>query len=122
MVYLDLSVKDIEESARFYVDQLGLFDRLTDRRLKCRYDIDLIIDLVLCATHQHHECFDQSGHSTSSFRVHLSDEGPQLEILSKLKSQSVEFLERTDLGGHCLNFTDPSGNRLVVHANHGVIT
>jgi len=122
MVYVYVPVSDLEASVRFYVDQLGLFDRLTEHRLKCKFDIGLFVELVLCGTDEHSLRFHQKRHCVASFRVHLTDKGFGINLLRKLREQSVYFEENADLGGHFLTFTDPSGNRFVVHANHGVIT
>jgi len=122
MVYINLSVGCIETAEIFYADKLGFFDR-TARRLVCNMGVDLILDLNECKTEGHFQCFDQSTHVKSSFWIHIGGDLGQesIELLDHLQRNGVEFEDTSNLGGHYLKFTDPSGNKFTLHAHLGVI-
>lgn len=122
MVYLNLSVKNIEETAEFYSKKLGIFDFQSDRRLICNLGVDLIIDLFEIGTESHLQCFGQKNHAPSSFWVDAGGDDQYLEIkvFETLKVNSVQFEDVGNLGGHFLNSNDPSSNKFTLHAHLGV--
>ena len=122
MVYLNLSVANIEEAVEFYSKRLGVFDFQSDRRLICNLDVDLIIDLFEVGTESHLQCFGQEHHAPSSFWIHAGgdEEHIEIEIIEKLKVNGVQFEDVGNLGGHFLAFTDPSNNKFKLHAHFGV--
>jgi hypothetical protein len=122
MVYLNLSVGNIEETISYYVEKLGIFDYEAGR-LVCKYGVDLIIDILEVGSKAHNEVFEQDVHVMSSFWIHVGEsvDGYELQIKDRLASNRVKYQEVGNLGGHCLNFTDPSGNKFSLHAHHSVI-
>jgi catechol 2,3-dioxygenase-like lactoylglutathione lyase family enzyme len=124
MVYINLSVKDIGEAVAFYKDKLGIFSLQGDTRLICSINVDLIIDLTLCGTERHKERFGQGSHVVSSFWISPSDALDETKILifENLRRHEIEYEEEANLGGHFLYFRDPSGNRFMLHVNHGIFT
>ena len=120
MVYLNISVKNLQESIKFYADSIGIFHYEADR-LTCKYGVELILDLVQVGTESHSQKFDKSEHVKSSFWISINDKVSDVFILNHLKENNVQYEEVTNLGGHYLNFIDPSGNKFTIHAHHGVI-
>ena len=121
MVYMNLSVRSIEESIEFYCNKLGIFRHMGADRLVCTIDIDIIIDLCEIGTDRHKRVFSQDSHAISSFRMrpdddHIYDEGYQINILGSLKANDVDYVETKNLGGHKLRFTDPTGNKFGLSA------
>jgi hypothetical protein len=127
MVYINLSVHSIEESANFYANKLGIFDVQADTRLICKIGIDLILDLWACGSDRHRVVFGQDGHSVSSFSIYLGPNLPdyreiKLEILEQLDEHKVVYETTKNLGGHRIRLTDPSGNKFEIAGSHGLIT
>ena len=122
MVYLNLSVVNIEKSVEFYSKKIGIFDFQSDRRLICNLGVDLIIDLFEIGTESHVQCFDQECHAPASFWVHAGgdDQYTEIKVLENLKNSGVQFEDVGNLGGHFLKFTDPSNNKFTLHAHLGV--
>ena len=121
MVYMNLSVRSIEESIDFYCNKLGIFRHMGADRLVCTIDIDIIIDLCEIGTDHHKHVFSQDSHAIASFFLrtrddHIYDEGYRINILGSLKANNVDYVETENLGGHKLRFTDPTGNRFVLGA------
>ena len=122
MVYLNLSVNNINEAVEFYSKKLGIFDYQATRRLICNLPIEFIIDLNERGSDKHRESFNRDTQIISSFRITPNDRGDdlKLEIIEHLKENEVEFEEVINLGGHYLSFIDPSGNKFTLSANSGV--
>ena len=123
MVYINLSVNCIQTATAFYVEKLGLFDHFCEGRLICNQEVDLIIDLTLQGCERHLTHFGQDHFSRSSFEIHLGgdiDDTP-IEIIEHLLRNGVEYKETRNLGGHWLQFVDPSTNRFTLHSHLGVL-
>ena len=122
MVYLNLSIIDAEEAIEFYEKLLGVFEAQSISRLIFTLDADLIIDLHECGSESHLEHFETDEHIVSSFWVHVGGQGhgKEIPILSSLKQKNVKYDEVINLGGHYLNFRDPSGNKFTLHAHGNV--
>ncbi len=121
MVYLNLSVLSKNSSVDFYVNKLGFFDYIAGR-LICNMGVDLIIDLLECGTEEHLFCFNSMGQVQSSFWIHVGNDSNnmKIEVIDHLVRHAVIFENESNLGGHCLGFVDPSGNKFKLHANLGV--
>ena len=123
MVYLNLSVNNVNNVVEFYSSKLGIFDFQAERRLICNIGVDLIIDLVLQHTDEHREIFDKDTDTISSYwisRTNFDDSTP-INIIKNLQEHSIKYEEVKNLGGHYLNLKAPSGNKLTVHVQYGVI-
>lgn len=71
----------------------------------------------------HKDIFETDNHIISSFWIHVesSNNQPEYPFKDRLKLNNIEYEEIEDLGGHRLKFTDPSGNKFSIHAEHGII-
>ncbi len=121
MVYLSLSVNDVEASLIYYRDKLGIFTSMGDSRLICKVGPDFIIDLYLVGSDRHKNIFGCSSHQLSHFSISLK-EHDDLEILDHLSKQSVEFEDDGNIAGRFIKFIDPSGNIITLVAHHGQIS
>jgi len=92
MVYLNLSVENIELTKEFYADKLNFFRREAGR-LVCTMGVDLILDLVEVGSEHHMECFGQNSHVPSDFWIHAGggDSEEIFEVLDHLQGKGVNF-------------------------------
>ncbi len=121
MVYLSLSVKNIDSSFEFYSKKLGMFKTMADSRLICTVGPALIIDLYVIGTERHKNIFGCVSHQVSSFSISIKEHS-NLEILDHLHSKGVEFEDVGNIAGRYLKFNDPSGNALTLVAHHEQIS
>ena len=122
MVYLNLSTESIEESKYFYTNCLELFEPIGENRLVCSSGPELIIDLVKCGSDCHAEIFQTPDHVNSSFWISHSEGVTELPIITRLQNRGIPYEEVANLGGHRVIVKDPSGNRMMISADHGLIS
>ncbi len=122
MVYLNLSVANLNSAIDFYANKIGIFEHQAYGRLICGLGVDLIIDLNECGSERHRSIFGRDDHVPASFWISVGDNSSEenIAILHKWKSNHVPYAEVRNLGGHYIQFTDPSSNRFTLHANLGV--
>ena len=120
MIYIDLSVTNLDEICEFYVDGLGLFTAQLNTRLICNSGPQLILDLSQPGTERHDQNFNSKRLMPCSFRLQYEDEIDELPILSQLRKMNIPYDEVANLGGHCVTVFDPSGNRVSISSRLGV--
>lgn len=124
MVYINLSVNDLQRSVEFYSSSIGFFDSLHGDRLTCNVCPELTLDLIQVGTDRHRKRFGLSHFCPSSFSLHIetqddSSVARKLEIISRLQRQDIPYQLVENLGGSFISIIDPSGNRLGVHTHCG---
>lgn len=123
MIYIDISVESVDDAVDFYSKKLGVFDIQGNERLICNIGTDFIVDLYQVGTDRHRKVFERDSHVIASFWISPPDmaEDGSLNIVKRLQEHAVHYDEVKNLGGHSLSFKDPSGNKFMLWANHGVI-
>ena len=120
MVYLSLSVEDIDQSRIFYVDILQLFKVQSGNRLICNSGVDFILDLYQVGTAEHESVFGKPEQLKASFMLRFEDDS--LPLLAELKANSVLYELNDNIAGSFLRLKDPSGNEITIsHQNCGGI-
>lgn len=79
--------------------------------------------MLECESDRHYEHFGSHDHVVSSFRIYVGgDYGEQdFHVIDDFVSKGVEFDEVHNLGGHYLDFIDPSGNKFCLHGHSGAL-
>ena len=118
MIYLSLSVNDIDSTIDFYTHAIRIFDSMSDSRLVCNSGIDFIIDLYEIGSERHRDVFGVDTHAPSSIAM-LHGEGIKIKILDHLSKFGVEHKVGMNIAGHFLRLEDPTGNRISILAHDG---
>jgi hypothetical protein len=120
MVFLNLSVINIETAINFYVHTLKLFKLQRPNRLICSKGVELILDLREIGSEEHLNIFEQSLHVKSSFTI--SFDNTKLLLSDDLTANLFDFELTRNIAGSFLKMNDPSGNKLIIrHQDAGGI-
>ncbi|WMS89019.1 VOC family protein [Pleionea litopenaei] len=87
MIYLNLSVNNLEESIDFYSKKIGLFSGSYDR-LICETGAKLIIDLLEVGSEDHFRVFGSDSHMMSSITIFYEDD-IKIDLLGRLKDNGI---------------------------------
>lgn len=120
LIYLNLSVNNIQEAQDFYSKKIGLFTG-SYNRLICESGPELIIDLLEVGSEEHLRVFESDSHVKSSFTI-LHEDKTKLELLNRLKEHGVEFQNEPNMMAEFIDVKDPSGNAISIGASHGCIS
>ena len=120
MVYLSLSVNNLNQAIDFYSKVMRIFDSMAESRLVCNSGVDLIIDVYEIGSKSHKEIFSVENHSPSNIAIHHG-EGIKIKIKEHLKLCGIKYKFSGNLAGERLSLQDPSGNKIAIWANHGGI-
>ena len=121
MIYLNVSVLNVEEALDFYSQKLGLFSRKGyESRLVCDSSPDLIIDFFEVGTKEHFEQFESNSHVKSSFAIH-HDNNTKIELFEGLRKHGIQYNEEPNMMAQFIEIIDPSGNSISIAADHGVL-
>jgi hypothetical protein len=113
MVFLSLSVENIEESTEFYTRTLNLFKLQAPNRIICNSGVDLILDLYRVDSDAHLSVFGQKSYVKSDFTVSYEDS--ELLLSGNLTENLFEFDLQNCIAGSFLRMKDPSGNKITIH-------
>lgn len=119
MIYLNLSVKNMQEAHDFYSRKIGIFSGNYDR-LICESGPKLIIDMVEVGSDDHLRLFESESHVKSSLTI-LHEEDTKLELLDRLKEHGISFKSAPNMMMEFIDIRDPSGNAISIGASHGCI-
>ncbi|GGY87486.1 hypothetical protein GCM10011613_35850 [Cellvibrio zantedeschiae] len=119
MVYINLSVINIEETINFFTTVLRIFD-VMGTRLVCNSGIKLIIDIHKAGSESHLSAFDTNTHVPLCFGIHHG-ECIKIKILNHLKELEIEHDFTSNIAGELLKLKDPSGNRITIMSHYGGI-
>jgi hypothetical protein len=120
MIYISLSVIELENTNHFFTNVLRIFDSMAGSRLVCNSGIELIIDLYEIGSERHKNVFGIDEHAPASIAIHHGD-GIKIKILDRLKKSGVKHELIGNIAGEFLNLTDPTGNKVAIWAHHGGI-
>lgn len=120
MVYLALSVMDLNKSVEFYTKYLRIFDAMGNERLVCNSGVDLIIDLYRAGTEIHEHIFGTQNYVPGRFSIHHG-EHIKLKVIEHLKIHGIEYEYTANIAGVFLELNDPSGNSIGIWGHHGYI-
>ncbi|HSX85725.1 MAG TPA: hypothetical protein VLE50_09985 [Cellvibrio sp.] len=120
MIYISLSVNELNSTFYFFTKVLRIFDGMTDSRLICNSGIELIIDLYEIGSDRHRNVFGIDTHAPASIAMHHG-EGIKIKILSRLKELEVKHELIGNIAGLFLNLEDPTGNKIAIWSHHGGI-
>ena len=107
--HLTLSVRDLDRSAVFYRDTLGL-------RLHARWDRGAYLsagDLWLCLSLDAGAAISAGGYTHYAFSISQHDFP---SFAARLRTAGVAEWQQNSSAGNSLDFLDPDGHRLEAHA------
>ena len=106
MIYLSLSVSNIEDTIFFYTKALGIFDSIADTRLICNTEVELIIDLFEIGNEAHQNTFGIDTHAPSNMSISQDCD----VIAEHLKEFDIPYEFKTNIAGEFLKVLDPTEN------------
>lgn len=120
MIYISLSVLDLENTIHFFTKVLRIFDSMTTSRLVCNSGVELIIDVYEIGSKRHNYIFGIDTHAPLNIVVHHG-ENIKINIVEHLKELNIEYELDNNIAGQFLKMKDPTGNKIAIWAHHGGI-
>ena len=120
LIYLYLSVNNLQEAHDFYSKKVGLFSG-NYNRLICESGPKLIIDLLEVGSEDHMRVFESDSQVKYSFTI-LHEDDTKIELLGRLKEHGVQYQNEPNMMAEFIDIKDPSGNEISIGASHGCIS